>query len=99
MNVPLPTGANDTCMRQLLERVYKPLVEQYEPEIIIRTGGADPHFQDELAGLSLTFHGLWEVGRYVVEVAEHAGCGLIDLICSGLQSRDRGTGLVFFVFR
>ena len=93
VNVPLPTGADDACMRQVLERVYRPLVEQFEPEIIIRTGGADPHFQDELAGLSLTFKGLWGVGRSVVEVAERVGCGLIDLICSGYNPGTEELGL------
>lgn len=93
VNVPLPTGADDVCMRQVLERVYKPLVEQFDPEIIIRTGGADPHFQDELAGLNLTFKGLWDIGRCVVEVAEEAGCGLVDLICSGYNPGTEDQGL------
>jgi acetoin utilization protein AcuC len=93
VNVPLPTGAGDACMRQVLERVYMPLVDQFEPEIIIRTGGADPHFQDELAGLSLTFQGLWTLGRTVVDVAEKAGCGLIDLVCSGYNLGTEEKGL------
>ena len=93
VNVPLPTGADDDCMRQVLGRVFRPLVEQFEPEVIIRTGGADPHFQDELAGLSLTFKGLWDVGRSVVEVAERAGVKLIDLICSGYNPGTEELGL------
>ena len=93
VNVPLPTGADGRCMRKVLYRVYKPLVEQFDPDVIIRTGGADPHFQDELAGLSLTYRDLWDVGRYVVEVAEQAGCGVIDLICSGYNPGMEELGL------
>ena len=93
VNVPLSTGAGDLCMKEVLERVYRPLVEQYDPEVIVRTGGADPHFQDDLAGLCLTFSGLWDIGRRVVEVAEDAGCGLIDLICSGYNPGTEELGL------
>jgi acetoin utilization protein AcuC len=93
VNVPLPSGAGDNCMMRVLDRVFEPLVEQFDPEIIIRTGGADPHFEDELAGLSLTFRGLWNLGKRVMDVARVADCRVVDLICSGYNPGTEEQGL------
>jgi len=93
VNVPLPPEAYDSCMVLVLDRVFKPLVREFRPQVVIRCGGADPHFQDELADLALTFSGLWSVGRAVVEEAERAGCPLVDLLCSGYNPGTEVQGL------
>ena len=93
VNVPLPSGAGDACMMRVLGRVFKPIVEQFDPEIIIRTGGADPHFQDDLAGLSLTFRGLWDIGRRVRDIAQVSNSKVVDLICSGYNPGTEEQGL------
>jgi acetoin utilization protein AcuC len=83
VNVPLPPGAGDRCMRLFLDEVFKPLAEEFNPEIIIRNGGADPHFLDGLGSLNLTFEGLRTIGRAVAESASRSRCGVVDLCCSG----------------
>lgn len=93
VNVPLPIGADDECMSLVLNSVFKPLVRQYHPQVIIRNGGADPHFQDELADLSLSYNGLRMIGETTVEMAAEAGCGLVDLVCSGYNPGYEEKGL------
>ena len=83
VNVPLPPGAGDRCMGLFLEEVFKPLAKEFRPQIIIRNGGADPHFLDGLGSLNLTFEGLRAIGRAVAEAASSSGCGVVDLCCSG----------------
>ena len=83
VNVPLPKEADDSCMDLVLESVFKPIVRQFRPQVIIRNGGADPHYQDELADLALTYRGLWSIGRVVAETAGSLGCGVVDLVCGG----------------
>jgi acetoin utilization protein AcuC len=83
VNVPLPPGAGDRCMALFLEEVFKPLAEEFRPQAIIRNGGTDPHFMDGLGRLNLTFQGLWAIGKTVSQAAEEAGCGVVDLCCSG----------------
>ncbi len=83
VNVPLPPGAGDTCMEMVLEDVFKPLAEDFKPQLIIRNGGTDPHHGDRLASLSLTFQGLRRIGEAVAEAASRAGCAIVDLCCSG----------------
>jgi acetoin utilization protein AcuC len=83
VNIPLPPEANDECLKLVLDSVFKPIVRQFSPQLIIRNGGADPHHLDELAELGYTYNGLWSIGRTVVEEASRAGCGLVDLLCGG----------------
>jgi acetoin utilization protein AcuC len=83
VNVPLPPGAGDQCMALFLKEVFRPLSEEFKPQVIIRNGGTDPHFLDGLGRLNLTFQGLWDIGREVAEASEEAGCGVVDLCCSG----------------
>jgi len=83
VNVPLPPGAGDRCMALFLEEVFKPLADEFKPQAIIRNGGTDPHFLDGLGSLNLTFQGLWTIGKAVSQAAEEAGCGVVDLCCSG----------------
>jgi acetoin utilization protein AcuC len=93
INVPLPRRADDTCMELVLERIFKPIVRQFKPQVIIRNGGADPHYQDELAELGLSYKGLWAIGRAVVEAAEEMNCGLVDLLCGGYSPGREEKGL------
>lgn len=93
VNVPLPVGADDACYKMALDRVFKPLVQQFQPQIIIRNGGADPHYLDELADLNLSYDGLRMIGESTVEMAREAGCGLVDLVCSGYNPGFEELGL------
>ena len=93
VNVPLPQEADDESYGLVLERVFKPIVRQFKPQVIIRNGGADPHYQDELAELGLTYRGLWSIGRAVSEAADEADCGLVDLVCGGYNPGYEERGL------
>jgi acetoin utilization protein AcuC len=83
VNMSLPPGAGDKCMILFLEEVFKPLVNEFKPQVIIRNGGSDPHFMDGLGGLNLTFLGLRSIGEAVAEAAKTSNCGVVDLCCSG----------------
>jgi len=83
VNVPLPPGADDRCMDLFLEEVFKPLADEFKPQIIIRNGGTDPHFLDGLGSLRLTFEGLRAIGKAVADAATSVQCGAVDLCCSG----------------
>lgn len=93
INVPLPKEADDRCMGLVLERVFRPIVRQFRPQVIIRNGGADPHYQDELAELGLSYQGLWSIGRAVSEAANEVGCGVVDLLCGGYNPGYEEKGL------
>jgi acetoin utilization protein AcuC len=83
VNIPLPPGADDMCMELVLNKVLKPLAKDFRPQIIIRNGGSDPHHMDGLGRLNLTYNGLRSIGMSVSEISDAAGCGVVDLCCSG----------------
>jgi acetoin utilization protein AcuC len=93
VNVPLPKKADDECYQLVLERVFRPITRQFKPDVIIRNGGADPHYQDELAELGLTYKGLWSIGRSTSEAANEMNCGLVDLLCGGYNPGYEERGL------
>ena len=84
VNVPLPPGASDDAYECVMDEIVSPVAEEFEPEIVIRVGGSDPHFADELTDLGLTLKGLSMVGVKAGAVAT-AACGgkLVDLVGSG----------------
>ena len=84
VNIPLPPWSSDYAYELVLDELFIPLVEEFKPEIIIRNGGSDPHFKDELTQLGLTLEGFRMIGRKVRAVADRV-CGgkVVDLICSG----------------
>ncbi len=70
-------------MELALNEVFKPLVEQFEPQIIIRNGGSDPHFSDLLGNLKMTYKGLHNIGKTVREAAKAINSPIINMSCSG----------------
>ena len=83
VNVPLPPFAGDEAYRFVFEELIFPLVKRFEPELVIRNGGSDPHFSDEITQLGLTLTGFRYIGRSVREIAEACDGKEVDLICSG----------------
>jgi acetoin utilization protein AcuC len=80
----MPPGASDEAYGYALDHVFAPLAEEFQPQIIIRNGGSDPHFADELTDLGLTLEGFNMIGRKVREVAERVCEGRrVDLLGSG----------------
>jgi len=84
VNIPLAPGASDDAYEYVFDELALPLAREFVPEIIIRNGGSDPHFADELTDLGLTLKGLKVVGAKAGEMAR-AVCGgkLVDLVGSG----------------
>lgn len=84
VNLPLLPGASDEAYRYLFEEIIFPLAREFAPEIIIRYGGSDPHYLDELTNLGLTIDGFKMIGRQVREIAQEVCQGeSIDLLASG----------------
>ena len=84
VNVPMPPAASDDAYEYVLDELFAPLAEEFSPQIIIRNGGSDPHFADELTNLGLTLDGLRMVGSKVREVSDRVCDGrAVDLVGSG----------------
>ena len=70
-------------INMVFEQIVEPLAKEFQPEIIIRNGGSDPHFNDGLTSLGLTVEGFRMIGQKVRQMSDICGGKVIDLIASG----------------
>jgi len=83
VNVPMPVGADFDSYQLVFDSIVQPIAREFKPQIIIRNGGSDPHFNDGLTNLGLSVKGFRMIGERVREIAEVCGGKTIDLIASG----------------
>jgi acetoin utilization protein AcuC len=57
VNIPLTPSTPDEVYLWAFDEIVPPLIEAYDPEIVVAQLGVDSHFQDPLARLALTSHG------------------------------------------
>jgi len=67
--------------------LFLPVAAEFKPQIIIRNGGSDPYFADELTQLGLPVRGLRMIGEKVRELSKICDGKEIDLIGSGYNGR------------
>lgn len=83
VNIPVPPGAGDRSYELVFSELIEPIATKFQPQIIVRNGGSDPHFADELTSLGLTTHGFNMIGRKVRELSEMCNGRHIDILGSG----------------
>jgi acetoin utilization protein AcuC len=83
VNIPMPVYAGNDSYKLVFEQLILPLTREYQPQVIIRNGGSDPHFNDGLTYLGMTVGGFRMMGRLVTQMAEICGGRQIDLLASG----------------
>lgn len=57
INLPLLPGTGDEGVHKLFEGIIHPILEDFQPEIIVNSAGQDNHFSDPLASMSVTAQG------------------------------------------
>ena len=67
INLPDETGDDEYLER--LRRAYVPALTGFQPDVLLYVAGADPYYQDQLGGLSLTLEGLKARDRLVFSCA------------------------------
>ncbi|MDD4860334.1 MAG: hypothetical protein PHR56_09080 [Dehalococcoidales bacterium] len=83
VNVPLPPRSGIDSYEMVFQSIVEPIVQEFQPQIIIRNGGSDPHFHDELTSLGLPVSGFKMIGEKVKQLAGLCDGKEIDLIASG----------------
>ena len=57
LNVPLPPGTTDEGILYVLDHLVLPVLEEFQPELVINSAGQDNHYTDPLANMSFTARG------------------------------------------
>ena len=82
LNLPLPSGTPDQTFAPIYAHVVGPILEQYEPQLILVSTGFDAYFQDPLGGLAVTREGYASVAASLIRAAQKS-CG--GKICFALE--------------
>ncbi|WP_307190037.1 class II histone deacetylase [Geomicrobium sp. JCM 19038] len=78
VNIPLPAGTGNAGYMHAFERIVEPIVNEFEPDLIIVSAGQDPNFFDPLARMMVTTKGFYQFSEFMNKLAEkHCGGKLI----------------------
>jgi len=76
VNVPLPPGTGDGGYAEAFERVVDPVVEAFDPDLLLVSAGQDPGQIDPNGRNLVTTAGFSHLGRRVREIAARNDAGL-----------------------
>ncbi len=89
VNIPLPPGAGPMSYSMAFEEIVRPIIDSFNPDLLIAHGGSDPHFLDPLTQLYQTLNGLWSIGKWVFELKAKFKA---ELLISGYNPKIRNWG-------
>ena len=69
LDIHLADGIGDAEYLHRLSNGYRAALAMFKPQLVVYVAGADPYYEDQLGGLSLTFEGLKERDRLVIWTA------------------------------
>jgi acetoin utilization deacetylase AcuC-like enzyme len=69
LDIHLADGIGDAEYLHRLGNGYRAALSMFKPELVVYVAGADPYYEDQLGGLSMTFDGLMERDRLVIWTA------------------------------
>jgi acetoin utilization deacetylase AcuC-like enzyme len=69
LDIHLADGIGDAEYLHRLGNGYRAALTMFQPQLLMYVAGADPYYDDQLGGLSLTFEGLMERDRLVIRTA------------------------------
>jgi acetoin utilization deacetylase AcuC-like enzyme len=75
-NLAMEGGSTDGDYQRVIDGAVLPMLQQFDPELILVSAGFDAHEDDPLGQMRMTTAGYaWTAGR-LVAAARHAGCPL-----------------------
>lgn len=83
LDIELADGTADDDYIDHLRAALPSVLEQSRPDLVIYLAGADPHEQDRLGRLALTFEGLARRDTIVIEQCREVGIPIVITIAGG----------------
>jgi acetoin utilization deacetylase AcuC-like enzyme len=82
-NIPLPAGVGDNEVIQAFEDEIVPLLDRFEPNLIIVSAGFDAYFRDPLGGMMLSDKAFFQFGALLGKCSDRLCDGRIVSILEG----------------
>jgi len=83
LNVPLPAHVGDAGYAEVFTELVWPLVERFDPDLILVSAGYDGHWRDPLAQMNLSLTGYAWLEQELVRMAKHLCDGRILFTLEG----------------
>ncbi|MCU0803792.1 MAG: histone deacetylase family protein [Burkholderiales bacterium] len=83
VNVPMPAGAGSQQFREVVEQIWLPALEKFQPQMIFISAGFDAHIEDDMAMMRLVDQDYGWTTQRLVEVAERHGSGRVVSMLEG----------------
>ncbi len=77
VNVPLPAGTRGDKVREVVEQIWLPALEAYEPQMIFISAGFDAHREDDLGQMGLVEADYAFITRKLMDLAARTARGRI----------------------
>ncbi len=91
IDIHLDDRTGDADYLLALSARYVPALHAFRPQLVFYIAGADPYYQDQLGGLSLTLEGLKRRDRLVMESARGVGAGVAVTLAGGYAANTSDT--------
>ena len=79
VNLPMPPGSGDFEHLDAMDRIIEPVLEQFDPGLLIVSAGQDGHAADQLASQMVSATGFNALARRSAEFSGRHGIGLVAL--------------------
>jgi len=83
VNVPLSTRCGDAGYGNIFQKILKPIVLEYQPQLILVSAGFDIHNDDPLGGMEVTEKGFARMTQILMEIAEATAQGKLAITLEG----------------
>lgn len=83
VNVPLPARAGDKVYEEVADKIFKPFVESFKPQMIFVSVGFDAHWNDPITSLGLSTNGYLMLAQKCIALAEEFCGGKIVFVLEG----------------
>ncbi len=94
VNIPLPPRTGEQGFALIAEKIYRPFVENFRPEMLFVSAGFDAHWSDPLAGLGLTSRGYYALAQALVSLAQtHCGGKIVFVLEGGYRPENVANGI------
>jgi acetoin utilization deacetylase AcuC-like enzyme len=57
LNIPLPPGTTDEGILYVLDNLVLPVLEEFQPDLVVNSAGQDNHYSDPLANMAFSARG------------------------------------------
>lgn len=69
INIPLPPGTGDAGYIEAFESIIAPIVDEFQPELILISAGQDPGMFDPLGRMMMTAEGFRDLTKIMMDLA------------------------------